>query len=79
MHISLNTADTSLTPLQVILTHAQGLRMILALYTAESEDEDDGDGVNEADDSSGEDGATIKMCTRHAHHYETDGHSTTCG
>jgi hypothetical protein len=79
MRVSLDTADTSLTPPQAILTHAQGLRTILALYTAESKDEDNGGRVNEADNSSSEDGTTIKMCTRRAHCHETDGHGTACG
>jgi hypothetical protein len=60
LRVSLDTANTSLTPPQALLTHAQGLRTILALYTAETEDEDNGDRVNEADDSSGGDGVTIE-------------------
>lgn len=36
---SLDQADTSLTPPQALLTHAQDLRAILALHTAEAEAE----------------------------------------
>jgi hypothetical protein len=41
-----------------LLTHAQGLRAILALYTAGTKDEDNSDRVNGVDDSSGRDGVT---------------------
>jgi hypothetical protein len=58
--VSLDTADTLLTPPQVLLTHAQGLHVILALYIVETEDEDNSDRVNEVNDSSGGDGMTIE-------------------
>jgi conserved oligomeric Golgi complex subunit 6 len=54
LRVSLDTADPSLTPPQALLTHAQDLRAILALHTAEAEADDDGDGESEAD------GATIE-------------------
>jgi hypothetical protein len=46
----------------MLLTHAQGLRTILMLYTAGTEDEDNSDRVNGVDDSSGRDGVTRCAC-----------------
>jgi hypothetical protein len=46
----------------MLLTHAQGLRMILTLYTAGTKDEDNSDRVNGVDDSSGRDGVTRCAC-----------------
>jgi hypothetical protein len=58
---SLDQTDTSLTPPQALLTHAQDLRAILALHTAESEAEAvaDGDGGGETGDAE-DDNATIE-------------------
>ncbi|KAF8486745.1 oligomeric complex COG6 [Russula emetica] len=58
---SLDQADTSLTPPQALLTHAQDLRAILALHTAESEAEAvvDGDGGGEMGGAE-DDSATIE-------------------
>jgi len=64
LRVSLNPADTSLTSPQALLTHAQDLRAILSLYTAEADGDDDGDGDGEAGGSSSssseEDSATIE-------------------
>ncbi len=54
LRIALDTTDKSLTPPQAFLTHAQDIRAILALHTAESDDDDNHD----ADQSTG--GATIE-------------------
>lgn len=58
---SLDQADKSLTPPQALLTHAQDLRAILALHTAESEAEAvaDGDGGGETGGTE-DDSATIE-------------------
>jgi hypothetical protein len=56
LRVSLDTTDASLTPPQALLTHAQDLRAILALHTAEV----DGDDDDEADGGGGGDGATIE-------------------
>ncbi len=56
--ISLDQADTFLSPPQTLLTHAQDLRAILALHTAESEAEGETDGDGEV--SGAEDSATIE-------------------
>jgi conserved oligomeric Golgi complex subunit 6 len=57
---SLDQADTSLTPPQALLTHAQDLRAILALHTAESEAEAVADGDGDGGMGGAEDGATIE-------------------
>ncbi|KAI0280541.1 oligomeric complex COG6 [Russula aff. rugulosa BPL654] len=57
---SLDQADTSLTPPQALLTHAQDLRAILALHTAESEAESIADGDGEGEMGGAEDNATIE-------------------
>lgn len=57
---SLDQADTSLTPPQALLTHAQDLRAILALHTAESEAESIADGDGDGEMGSAEDNATIE-------------------
>jgi hypothetical protein len=60
---SLDQADASLTPPQALLTHAQDLRAILALHTAESEAEavTDGDGDGDGEMGAAEDdSATIE-------------------
>ncbi|KAF8470455.1 oligomeric complex COG6 [Russula ochroleuca] len=54
--ISLDQADTSVTPPQALLAHAQDLRAILALHTAEAE----GDGNGDGEVASAEDSATIE-------------------
>jgi conserved oligomeric Golgi complex subunit 6 len=56
--ISLDQADPSLTPPQALLTHAQDLRAILALHTAESEAEGETDDDGEV--GGAEDSATIE-------------------
>jgi conserved oligomeric Golgi complex subunit 6 len=60
LRLSLDTADPSLTPPQVLLTHVQDIRAILALHTAEADtdSEDETDGVS--GNGSGGDGATIE-------------------
>ena len=57
---SLDQADTSLTPPQTLLTHAQDLRAILALHTAESEAEAVADGDDDGGMGGAEDRATIE-------------------
>ena len=59
---SLDQADRSLTPPQVLLTHAQDLRAILALHTAESEAEAEANADGDGDGQIGvaEDSATIE-------------------
>ncbi|KAF8267909.1 oligomeric complex COG6-domain-containing protein [Lactarius quietus] len=54
LRVSLDTSDTSLTPPQAFLTHAQDLRSILTLHTAESSD----DTASSSTDP-GSEGATI--------------------
>lgn len=59
LRVSLDAADTSLTPPQAFLTHAQDLRAILALHTAEANDDAAADpgGTRGSGDS---EGATIE-------------------
>ena len=57
---SLDQADTSLTPPQALLTHAQDLRAILALHTAEAEADQDGDGEGNGEMGGADDSATIE-------------------
>ena len=60
LRVSLDTADTSLAPPQAFLAHAQGLRAILALHTAEADD-DAAAGPGGSSSGSGEnEGATIE-------------------
>ncbi|KAI0253558.1 oligomeric Golgi complex subunit 6 [Lactifluus subvellereus] len=57
LRVSLDATDASLTPPQALLTHAQDLRAILALHTAEVDgDDDDAAGGG----GGGGDGATIE-------------------
>ncbi|KAI9452165.1 oligomeric complex COG6 [Russula earlei] len=61
LRVSLDPTDTSLTPPQALLTHAQDLRAILALYTTEADNDGDGGvaaGRSRSDDD--EDSATIE-------------------
>ena len=47
LRISLDPTDTSLTPPQQFLTHAQDLRSILSLHTAEAADNNDNNSSDE--------------------------------
>jgi hypothetical protein len=61
LRVSLDPSDTSLTPPQALLTHAQDLRAILSLHAAEA-DEGGGDGVEAGGEAAGngDDMATIE-------------------
>src|SRR5579863_177144 len=59
LRVSLDPADTALTPPQALLTHAQDLRAILSLHGAEVDD-DDGDDGEAGGGGGGGDRATIE-------------------
>jgi hypothetical protein len=82
LRISLDPTDTSLTPPQQFLTHAQDLRAILSLHTAEADDTYSSDPENESESATIERALdalvdpAVRMCV---HAAEEKKHATAAG